>query len=539
MSTVVSSSFVRSWAQRALSDLGAARDDIDALNVFPVPDGDTGTNLYLTMESACQSVEDCWDGEGEPPAAEAAKAMATGALLGARGNSGVILSQILRGTSDVLAGLPDGEVLDGRVIQRLLARAADLGYEAVARPVEGTILTVARAAADAASRVVQDGVDDATAVVTAAAAGARDALEATPTMLEALRLAGVVDAGGRGLVVVLDAFAAVVAGVAQAVGEPGLRVPVPRPVEAEVSRHYGGPAYEVMYLLDSDDADAVVSMRGELDALGDSLVVVGGDGLWNVHVHVDDAGAAVEAAMRAGRPYRIRITHLEPAPVGRTDHVRALVAVTHGPGTAALLGEIGAGIVPAAAQQRPSTAELLGAIRQVHAAEVVVLPSDSDTQAVAEVAAQQAREGGTRVAVIPTRSIVQTLAAAAVHDPDADFDDDVVSMTRAAGATRYAAVTIASRAALTTVGPCQEGDVLGLVDGDIAAIGSDLAVVVRDLLAGMLAIGGELGTIVLGAEAGAELRRDLPQWLEREYPLVDVVVHEGGQPLWPVIVGVE
>ena len=535
----MSSELVRDWTLRSLSALGDAREDIDALNVFPVPDGDTGTNLYLTMESAWQSVEECWAAADEPPAADAARAMATGALLGARGNSGVILSQILRGTSEVLGALPDGGTLDGQAIQRLLSRAADLGYEAVARPVEGTILTVARAAADAASTLVQDGVDDASTVVAGAAAGARDALARTPTMLESLRLAGVVDAGGRGLVVVLDALAEAVSGVARAVGDAGLRVPVPRPVDAEASHHYGGPAYEVMFLLDGDDRRRVDLLREELDALGDSLVVVGGDGLWNVHVHVDDAGAAVEAAMRAGRPYRIRITHLEPVRAGRQATGRALVAVTHGPGTAALLGEAGVGILPAAARQRPSTAEILAAMRQVHAEEVIVLPSDSDTQAVAETAAQHARESGMRVAVIPTRSIVQTLAAAAVHDPGADFDDDVVSMTRAAGATRYAAVTVASRAALTTVGPCVEGDVLGLVDGDIAAIGVDAADVARSLLAGMLAVGGELVTIVLGQDAGSELSVDLPRWLEAEFPLVEVVVHDGGQPLWPIIVGVE
>ena len=538
MTTQVSSTLVRAWAQRALSDLGDERAAIDALNVFPVPDGDTGTNLYLTMEAACQSVEGCWSEEGEPAAADAARAMATGALLGARGNSGVILSQILRGSSEVLGSLPDGEELDGRSIQRLLARAADLGYEAVARPVEGTILTVARAAADAAGVLVQDGVTDPASVITAAAAGARDALARTPSMLDALRLAGVVDAGGRGLVVVLDALVFAVSGVVQAVGEPGPHLPLPRPVEAEATHHYGGPAYEVMFLLDAEDA-GVPTLRTELDALGDSLVVVGGDRLWNVHVHVDDAGAVVEAAMRAGRPYRIRITHLEPATSVIAAPGRALVAVTHGPGTAALLGEAGVGVVPAAARVRPSTSELLNAILLTHLREVVVLPSDSDTQGVAEAAAQEARDAGVRVAVIPTRSIVQTLAAAAVHDPYADFDDDVVAMTRAAGATRYAAVTVASRSALTTAGPCTEGDILGLVDGDIVMIGEQVGTVARDILSGMLAVGGELVTIVLGAEAGPEVREEVPDWLASAFPLAEVVVHEGGQPLWPVIIGVE
>lgn len=541
MPAIVSSALVRDWVQRSLSGLGDARAEIDALNVFPVPDGDTGTNLYLTMESACESVEQCWTGPAADPGIDvAARAMALGALMGARGNSGVIMSQILRGTSDILATLPDGEPLDGTAVQNLLRRAADLGYEAVARPVEGTILTVARAAADAAAELVQSGTADAALVVAAAADGARAALELTPTMLESLRLAGVVDAGGRGLLIVLDALAEVISDVRRPSNPVvGMHSPLPRPAEAEASHHYGGPAYEVMFLLEADE-EPVGVLRSELDALGDSLVVVGGDRLWNVHVHVDDAGAAVEAAMRAGHPFRLRITHLEAvvSTTERTDS-RAVVAVTHGPGVADLLGGLGVGIVPAAARVRPSTSELLDAIRLTHAAEVVVLPSDKDTRGVAEAAAETARGDGVRVSVIPTRSIVQTLAAVAVHDPMTRFDDDVVAMTRAAGATRYAAVTIASRAALTTVGPCAEGDVLGLVDGDIVVVGSDIAVVARDILTRMLAIGGELVTLVLGAEAGPDLCDDLPAWLAEARPLADVVVYSGGQPLWPIIMGVE
>jgi uncharacterized protein len=542
VSAIVSAGLVRDWAFLALSALGDARAEIDALNVFPVPDGDTGTNLYLTMESACEAVQECWPAgdQGSPSTVEVARAMSTGALMGARGNSGVILSQILRGTSEVLGGLTDGDALDGATVHRLLARAADLGYEAVARPVEGTILTVARAAADAAQAVLRGGATEATAVVTAAAEAAREALALTPTMLESLRLAGVVDAGGRGLVEILDALAEAVSGVRRpGSGDAGAHEPLPRPVEAETTRHYGGPAYEVMFLLQADD-EAVPTLKAELDALGDSLVVVGGDTLWNVHVHVDDAGAAVEAGMRAGRPFRLRITHLEPVvdPLAKRE-ARALVAVTHGPGVAELLGRAGVGVVPAAARQRPSTAEVLAAVRQTHAREVVVLPSDKDTCGVAEAAAEQARAEGVRISVIPTRSIVQTLAAVAVHDPSARFDADVVSMTRAAGATRYAGVTIASRAALTTAGPCAEGDVLGLVDGDIVLVGGSVPEATRDILNRMLAIGGELVSLVLGADAGPELRVDLPAWLAERHPLIEVAVHEGGQPFWPVIMGVE
>ena len=532
MTLTVSSRLVRDWLDRSRAALAGERAEIDALNVYPVPDGDTGTNLYLTVESASAAVSQAVV-DGETSTAGAARAAATGALLGARGNSGVILAQMLRGVGDVLGGLVEGAVLDVDSVRAMLRRAADMGYEAVSRPVEGTMLTVARAAADAADAVGHVGVAE---TVVAAADGARAALARTPDQLEALRAAGVVDAGGRGFVVVLDALAGIATGSPAPVEPAGASASARAAASAQPgTRGYGGPQYEVMFLLDATE-DAVVSLRSRLDELGDSLVVVGGDGLWNVHVHVDDAGAAVEAGMAAGRPYRLRITHLEPVVTGRG---RALVAVAHGPGVADLLLRCDVAVVPAAPGRRPSMAELLDAIRLTHAAEVIVLPSDSDTRAVAELAAGEARTESLRVSVIPTRAVVQTLAAVAVHDPGAAFDDDVVAMTRAAGATRYAAVTVASRAALTTVGPCEPGDVLGLVDGDIVAVGGDLDEVARDLLARMLAVGGELVTLVPGADATDALRGEMVEWIERTYPLVDVVSHDGGQPLWPLILGVE
>jgi len=534
---VLSAGAVRDWAHHARAGLAAARDRIDALNVFPVPDGDTGTNLLLTVESAMGSVDECW-AAGRVSTADAARAFAMGALLGARGNSGVILSQILRGSAEVLSGVGD-EPLDGRGVHRLLSRAADLAYEAVAHPVEGTILTVIRAAAEATS---SQQAASALAAMDAAVSAAEDALARTPTMLEVLRLAGVVDAGGQGLVLVLQAFRSALAGapVPDVVDMPSIAPDTP---DAARAPEYRGPAFEVMYLLHADDS-AVPALRSALDALGDSLVVVGGDGLWNVHVHVDDAGAAVEAGLAAGVPHRIRITHLASAPAhagtsGLPDTGRRLVAVAHGPGTQRVLEEAGVVVHVAQARVRPSTAELLDAMQRAHVVEVVLLPSDSDTNAVAEIAAEQARAQGMRVAVIPTRSVVQTLAAAAVHDPEAGFEDDVIAMTRAAGATRYGAVTIASRAALTTAGPCEAGDVLGLVDGDIVVVRRDVQEAVRDILAGMLAIGGELVTVVFGVEEHEPQREALIEWIERTFPLVEVVALDGGQPLWPVIVGVE
>jgi DAK2 domain fusion protein YloV len=527
---------IQAWAYAALTALGEARSEIDALNVFPVPDGDTGTNVFLTMEAACQGIDRALDEPGHSRSS-IAQALAHGALMGARGNSGVIISQIFRGSSEALSQVALDRPVSGADVAQMLRLAADMAYSAVAKPVEGTILTVARAASDAAIAVVgRNREAEVSAVVIGAAAAAQQALEQTPSLLEVLRRAGVVDAGGRAYVVILDALASVVTGVRRSTGVS--YVPIPRPAETDQPAHYVGPAYEVMFLLDATTPD-VELMRVRLGELGESLVVVGGEGLWNVHVHVDDAGAAIEAAMVAGRPHRIRITHLETASVKMDRMARGLVAVAHGPGTAELMEGLGVTIVPAQPGQLPSTKELIDAIAASGASEVVLLPSDKDTWPVAEVAAEQARAGAIRVSVVPTRSIVQTLAAIAVHEEGARFEDDVVAMTRAAGATRYGAVTIAVREALTTVGPCQVGDVLGLVDGDIVVLGKDIVTVVRELLRGMLAVGGELVTLVSGLEAGREITDGIPEWVQREFPLVEISSYDGGQPLWPLIIGVE
>jgi dihydroxyacetone kinase-like predicted kinase len=293
-----------------------------------------------------------------------------------------------------------------------------------------------------------------------------------------------------------------------------------------------------MYLI-SATGESITRLRGTLEALGNSLMVTGDADLWNVHVHVHDAGAAIEAGLTVGALERIRVTYLPEATSTPPLSGRGLVVVTHGPGTAALVAEYGAVAVPARPRRRPSTAELLEGVHRTGSAEVVMLPSDSDSLAVAEAAAEQARSEGLRVSVIPARSIVQSLAAIAVHDPGARFDDAVVAMTRAVGATRYGAVTIASKDALTTAGPCQVGDVLGLAEGDIVEIGSDVAQVAGAVADRLVGGGGELVTLVRGQDLDAQIADALVETLQRHHPGVDVVLIDGGQPLWPVIVGVE
>ena len=305
---------MRRFVDVAVDALAAAREEIDALNVYPVPDGDTGTNMYLTMSAARDAIQQVGRDQGhdqghdqEVPTALAA--FRRGALLGARGNSGVILSQLLGALVARIGRAGAGE-RNAVVMAEAMAEATDAAYAAVGTPVEGTILTVARAASDAAVRRADDPRARARDVFAAAAAAAREALAHTPEQLPQLRSAGVVDAGGRGLSVILDAAETVLTGrrpipSPQPIGTHTIPVPV-----AEEDLHEGGPAYEVMYLLDADD-ESVASLRGALAPLGDSLVVVGGEGLWNVHVHVDDVGCGDRGrhrgrtpASRAGDPLR-------------------------------------------------------------------------------------------------------------------------------------------------------------------------------------------------------------------------------------------
>ncbi|MEV7328724.1 DAK2 domain-containing protein [Micromonospora sp. NPDC093244] len=527
---------VRRWCVGGLAALKRHQSEIDQLNVYPVPDGDTGTNLVLTLTSAQQALAmdlDTLPDSGSTAHGHASRLMAQGALLGARGNSGVILSQILRGFADGVAAVP---VVRGRELAVALRSATTAAYGAVGRPVEGTLLTVVAAAADAAERA---DTDDLCRVARAAARAAAEALARTPQQLPALARAGVVDAGGRGLCVLLDALVEVLSGEGTAPVAPTPRTARPA---ATVARETGSEeyAYEVQFLLDAT-AEAVDEMRLTLDALGDSLVVVGDGrepvGTWNVHVHVNDVGAAVEAGVAAGRPYRISVTRFadqreSPGPATAS---RAAVVVATGIGIAELFAAEGATVVPG----NPSTGELLDAVRSTNAARVVVLPNDPNTEAVASAAAREAHRYGIKVSVVPTRSPVQALAALAVRDGTRRFEDDVIAMAEAAGACRYAEVCHASREALTVAGPCQPGDVLALVEGEVHLIGADLTDICAAVVDRMLGGGGELVTLLAGVDAPAGLTDAVRAHVARRWPFVEVHAYPGGQPFYPLLVGVE
>jgi DAK2 domain fusion protein YloV len=533
---VLDASAVRRWCAAGREALAAARAEIDDLNVYPVPDGDTGTNLLLTMEA----VEEALRGAPTDMAATT-RAIAHGALMGARGNSGVILSQLLRGLAEVLGEAGECSAAD---LRRALTRAAELCYAAVSTPVEGTLLTVARECAEA----VADSDGDLAAVVREAHAAAARSLARTPDLLPQLKAAGVVDAGGRGLCVLLEALEAVVTGAAAGPAD-AVQLLVPRDRSGLTSAREAGSdalAYEVQFLLRDAGDGAVETLKAVLGGLGDSLVVVGGDGLFNVHVHVNDVGAAVEAGVEAGRPFRITVTRFDDQVAGERLPVmnerpvgRSVVAVAPGEGLAALFRQAGAGVVQGGPSHNPSTAELLDAVRRAGTAEVVLLPNDANTLGVASAAASAARDEGWAVAVVPTRSSLQGLAALAVADPERSFADDVAAMAGAAGSTRWAEVTTAVRESATMAGICRPGDVLGLLEGDVVLIGDDVEQVGGELLHRMLLGGGELVTVVTGEAAPDGAADRLAEQVAKGHPAVEVVAYAGGQSHYPLLLSVE
>lgn len=542
---------VRRWADAGLAALMAARAEIDLLNVYPVPDADTGTNLVRTMQAGVDALSAAAGGADSDSLAQVCDTLATALLRGACGNSGTILSQLLRGLADAAR---EADVLDGPALAAALSSAAGLARAALARPVEGTILSVADAAAQAATRTAAEG-GDLRRVVAAARTAGEAALRATPGQLAALH--GRVDAGGRGLVVLLAALESAVSGESAHSGRPSPMTTDRPTADSAGSTQLPGaeqpadggadsPAHEVMYLLDTapgaEESARVAGLRAALDQLGDSVVVVGGNGLWQVHAHVDDVGAAVEAGFAVGRPHRVRIVSLAAA-VSRPDHADSelagraeprgvgVLALVDGPGLTDLLTQAGARVVPSG----QALAGLATAAQDAGTALVAVLPGDANTLSAALAAAT----ADTRLRVVRSRSAVQVIAAVAVHEPSRDADRDLLEMSTAAAGCRHGLVEVAEGDGMTSAGLCRAGDVLGHVDGDVAVIGSDLAEVSVAVVHRLLGGGGELVTLVAGAPAEPGFADRVAQAVRAQRPDVDVTAYDGGQPASYLLVGVE
>ena len=531
--------------------LRAHEEGINRLNVYPVPDGDTGTNMALTM----QSVVDELEGAGDD-LASVCKAISHGSLMGARGNSGVILSQILRGfTATILAG----SVVDGPSFAAGLQAAAKDAYEAVGNPVEGTILTVVREAAEAAAAEVgeaEDGNVSLLAVMDAALRGGQAALDRTPDLLPVLKAAGVVDSGGTGLLLLLHAALNVID--ERPIPEAADDGPAPDVAAVDLHNHadhhdHGGLAdlrYEVMYLLEAPD-EAIPAFKDVWAGIGDSIVVVGGEGLWNCHVHTDNIGAAIEAAIDIGRPSRIRVTDLleeveeerwvreageSPAPEPEPA-TTAVVAIATGEGISRIFHSLGVQrVVTGGQSMNPSTAQIREAVEAVPADSVVILPNNKNIIAVAE---QVDSTTGKSVRVVPTRGIPEGFAALIAYDPEAEVEVNASGMAEAAANVAAGEVTRAVRDSVCDVGPIAEGDYLGIGRAGILAVSPTVAEATIGLLESIIGDDHEIVTLIEGEGVGAGDTRQITEWLADAHPHLEAEIHHGGQPLYPYYLGVE
>ncbi|NUS74124.1 MAG: DAK2 domain-containing protein [Corynebacteriales bacterium] len=484
--------FWRRWLDLTVETLTSHRAQLDALNVFPIPDSDTGTNLLATFTAAASA--------RSADAAELLTQAAVAATHAAQGNSGTIAAAWLSG----LAQEP------GAPIARALQNAADKARAAIAEPVDGTIITIAQEAASAA----QDNPEP----EWAAAVAAGHAVTLTPSQLPALGRAGVVDAGARGLALVLEALAAA-HGITS---NTACAAPEVNPVFAAEQ----GIRFEVQYLLDAPASEELVE---RLERLGDS-VVVAGDGPCQVHVHADDAGAAIEAGLRFGGLSQVRVTVIAQSPMPR----RVVVSCVQGSGLRDMFEAAGAVTI----STDVGVAELTHAITHAGASQVIVLPNDYQLGLVADSAVEVARAQGVGANVVHTHSPVQAIAALAVHDAHRRFDDDVVAMAEAARAMRWVRVFQVTEYAWTMAGAAHQGDFAAIVDGEVRLLGAELREVCEQALAAVVG-GAELVTLVTGARLSSDLTGELVRFVAQRWRYAECQVIAGGQDDALLLIGVE
>ncbi|MDQ1439077.1 MAG: fatty acid kinase [Acidimicrobiaceae bacterium] len=537
--------------------LRSHQESVNRLNVYPVPDGDTGTNMALTLESVMAALD------GAEDMVSTCKAISHGSLMGARGNSGVILSQVLRGIADGCKGV---DAAGPKELAEALDGASAAAYQAVMRPVEGTILTVVKASA-AGAREAADQDKALVDVLDAARTAGGIALAETPDLLPVLKQAGVVDAGGAGFLLLLDALLHIVADrplpeptdTPQALPSSGTSGAAPAHTPEIDAAHdaVSDLRYEVMYFLEAPD-QTIPAFKDVWAGIGDSIVVVGGDGIWNCHIHTDDIGAAVEAALDCGRPRNIRVTDLmeqveeerwvreaaDTAPPDGDDPdadaepvPTAVVAVATGEGIRRIFRSLGVHQIVAGGQSmNPSTAQILEAVERAPAQEVVVLPNNKNIIPVAE---QVAPLTDKTVRVVKTTGIAQGFAALLEYDPYATADDNAEAMAQAADRVVSGEVTRAVRDSSAEAGPIHEGDWLGLSSKRIETVAPTLAEAATGLLAKLVTDDHELVTIIEGAGASPADTRRITEWLGEHRPEVGSEVHHGGQPLYPYLFSIE
>lgn len=527
--------------------LAANKEIVDALNVFPVPDGDTGTNMSLTVLAAVREIEKVANTNMK----SLMTSIASGSLMGARGNSGVILSQLFRGFTQVLENTDN---VDGKMLARACQSAVDVAYRAVIKPVEGTILTVAKAAARGAKEAAASD-SDCVKVLTVALKYAQNTLEKTPEMLPVLAQAGVVDAGGKGLCLIIEgALNGLLDSNYNLLDLAGETYAAP-PVVSIPEQNERQPLeyrYCTEFIIKGHGLSQELTRRA-LNEWGDSLLVVGTDDVTKVHIHTNNPGKVLEYAVSLGTLHDIKIDNMEEQheekllsgdgiPLNSTDlkpeKSVGLVAVCVGEGLVDILKSLGVDVVISGGQtMNPSTEDLVAGIKEVNAAKVFVLPNNKNII----LAAEQAKEliNDTEVIVIPTKTFPQGMSALLAFDPERAAEENKAKMEAAAANVRSGEITYAVRDSQFNGFDIQEGEILGIAEGKLVTKGSCVPGVARLLIDKMLTHGGELLTLFYGCETEHSAAETLRQELAQEYPDLEIEIHYGGQPLYYYIVSLE
>jgi DAK2 domain fusion protein YloV len=533
---------LREMFAAATSWLERNADAINSINVYPVPDGDTGTNMYLTMRA---TMEEAFHAKSDA-AGDVARAMAHGALMGARGNSGVILSQILSGIADRLS---EKESFSGSDFAEALEVASEKAYKAVSQPVEGTILTVMREGAVAAKRKARRVGSSLKSVLTSAVEAAREAVSKTPSLLPVLREAGVVDAGGQGLYVMLEGALRYVRGdsgtpVALAARDPEASwLAATASLHEETESTYG---YCTEFLLRGENLDSHAVLEKML-TLGDSVLVVGDESLLRVHIHTHDPGAALSYGTSLGSVTTVKVDNIRtqaeefvtrPRLEGEALVARvSTVAVVLGLGLEQVLRSLGAtAIVRGGQTMNPSTEEILAAVEACPSPEVIILPNNKN---VVMAARQAAEHSSKKVKVVPTTSVPQGVAALLAVDAEADLDENAAAMEEARQTVQTAEVTRAVRPALLGGLRVRRGQAIALIDGQLKVAEESLRAVVRASLRQMVRPNSGLITLYYGADTSREEAQALADDLVREYTSLEIELVAGGQPHYHYVVSVE
>ena len=554
MSNITTSLF-QEMVQAASTRLGNQAEYVNSLNVFPVPDGDTGTNMGMTIENGAKEVAD----KPASTVGEVGQILSKGLLMGARGNSGVITSQLFRGFGQAIK---DKEELTGQDLAHAFQSGVEVAYKAVMKPVEGTILTVSRGAATAALKKAEE-TDDAVEVMRAALDGAKRALAKTPEMLPVLKEVGVVDSGGQGLVFIYEGFLAALTGEYIA-SEDFKATPavMTEMINAEhhksVAEHVAtedikyGYCTEIMVALKQGPTYVkefnYEEFQGYLSGLGDSLILVNDDEIAKVHVHTEDPGLVLQEGLKYGALKKVKVDNMrnqhdavlekdQAVAISQEEKDFAIVAVCAGDGLADIFKSQGVDYVISGGQtMNPSTEDIVKAIDAVNAKNVIILPNNKNIFMAAQSAAEVSE---VPAAVVETRTVPQGFASLLAFNPAQSLEENVEAMTDSLTDVVSSSVTLAVRDTSIDGLEIHKDDNLGMVDGKIVVSNPDMTTTLKEIFAKMIDEDSEIITIYVGEEGNKELAEEISEYLESTYEDVEVEIHDGKQPVYPYLMSVE